>query len=243
LERSAEFGRLYADLGDFEYFTKTGDMETALSHYQKAEENGWLSPEMQYRMGAASYHLGRWENALNRFFAISTAMPRNRRLLHALGNVSYERGNYHAAQGYYRRLLDLLEAERSRFPVLYPNDRPDHLELAERLMVTQNNLGAAMEALTITTGVPSYRARALGLYAESDRAWDALTRNPDTMVRAGAGELSTPGINMAYLNSRNLLYPQPGYEPQLYVKIDRDVLEPSPWDDLAPQGYRISELE
>jgi hypothetical protein len=60
------------------------------------------------------------------------------------------------------------------------------------------------------------------------------------MVRSGAGELSVPGVNLAYLNSRNLLYPQPGYEPQLYVQIDKDVLEPSLWEELAPQGYRIS---
>ncbi|MDR1909840.1 MAG: tetratricopeptide repeat protein [Spirochaetaceae bacterium] len=242
LDRKAEFGRIYANLGDLEYFTKTGDMETALLYYGRAEENGWLPPEMQYRMGSAWYHLGRWENALERFFAISADMPRNRKLLHALGNVSYRRGNYHAAQGYYRRLLEILEAERSRFPVLYPNERPDHLELAERLMAARNNLGAAQEALTLTTGDPSYRAEALGLYAESARAWDALTRDPETMIRSGAGELSSPGINLAFLNSRNMLYPQPGYEPQLYSRIDKDVLEPSAWEELAPQGYRISGL-
>jgi tetratricopeptide (TPR) repeat protein len=195
---------------------------------------------MQYRMGSALYHLNRWEDAQRRFVNISAEMPRNRKLLHALGNVAYIRGNYHAAQGYYSRLLDLLEAERARFTTLDPNNRPEHMELAERLMVARNNLGAAMEALTVSTGDPSWRARSLGLYAESSRAWDTLTRNPDTMVRSGAGEFSTPGVNLAYLNSRNLLYPRPGYEPQLYVQIDKDVLEPSEWEALSPQGYRIS---
>jgi hypothetical protein len=62
------------------------------------------------------------------------------------------------------------------------------------------------------------------------------------MVRSGAGELSTPGINLAFLNSRNLLYPRTEYEPELYLRIDKDALEPSAWEELAPQGYRISGL-
>ena len=234
LSAAPEFGRLYADMGDLEYFTKSGDMETSLDFYRRAEQNGWAPPEMRYRMGAAHYLLGEWEDALERFFDVSEEMPLNRRLLHALGNTSYKRGNFYAAQGYFSRLLDLLEAERARFPALTPNDRPDHRELAERLMVAGNNLGAAMEALTQRTGNPAYRAGALGLYAESSRAWDALTRDPVTMIRSGAGELSTPGINLAYLNSRNLLYPQTGYEPELYLRIDKDVLEPSVWEELVP---------
>jgi tetratricopeptide (TPR) repeat protein len=243
LSPAPEYGRLYADLGDLEYFTKSGDMRTALLRYRKAEQNLYAPPEIQYRMGAAYYQLEDWENALARFFEVSGEMPLNRRLLHALGNVSFKRGNFFAAQGYFQRLLTLLDNERARFPILYPDERPDHLELAERMMATRNNLGVALEALTERTGNLSYRSNALGHYAESSRAWDALTRDPDTMIRAGAGELSSPGVNLAYLNSRNALYPQPDYEPQLYGKIDKDVLEPSVWEELAPPGYRISGME
>jgi tetratricopeptide (TPR) repeat protein len=242
LTRSPEYGRLYADMGDLEYFTKAGDMETALDYYLRGEQNGWAPPEIQYRMGSAYYQLRDWEIALGRFFTASTEMPLNRRLLHALGNVSYQRGNYYAAQGYYSRLLDLLDSERARFPVLAPNDRQDHMELAERMMVTRNNLGVAMEALANRPGNAGFRSQALGLYAESARAWDAITRDPQTMIRSGAGELSTPGINLAYLNSRDILYPQPDYEPQIYLKLDKDVLEPSEWEERAPSGYSLSDL-
>jgi tetratricopeptide (TPR) repeat protein len=236
-----EGGKLYAALGDLEYFVKSGDMEAAIRQYRNAEGNGWAPPEMQYRMGSAYYRLEQWEPALERFFTASSEMPLNRRLLHALGNVSYLRGNYFAAQGYYRRLLDLLDAERARFPLLTPNERPDHMELAERMMVARNNLGVTLEALTERTGDNSYRSAALGLYAESARAWDAITRNPQTMIRSGAGELSTPGMNLAYINSRNSLNPVPGFEPRIYLQIDKDVLEPSAWEELAPPGYRLSD--
>jgi tetratricopeptide (TPR) repeat protein len=241
LSPSPSGGGLYADLGDIEYFAKSGNMEAALAYYRQAEQNLWAPPEMIYRMGSAYYHLGRWAQAQERFWAAASEMPLNRRMLHALGNISYIRGNYFAAQGYYNRLLDLLDAERSRFPLLVPHEREDHLELAERMMVARNNMGVAMEALSARTGNPVYRSGALGFYSESARAWDALTRDPGTMVRSGAGELSTPGINLAYLNSRNLLYPQEGYEPQLFRHIDKDVLEPSEWETLAPAVFRLSD--
>jgi tetratricopeptide (TPR) repeat protein len=57
LSRSPEYGRLYADLGDLEYFIKDGSMESALDYYRLGEENGWAPPEIQYRMGAAHYQL------------------------------------------------------------------------------------------------------------------------------------------------------------------------------------------
>jgi tetratricopeptide (TPR) repeat protein len=240
LPRSPDFGRIYADLGDLEYFTKAGDMEQALQYYLRSERNGWAPPEVQYRMGSAYYHQRQWAPALERFVTVAAEMPLNRQALHALGNTSYMRGNYSAAQAHYNRLLDILETERARFPLLMPNDRPELLELAERMMTARNNLGVTLEALTEETGNTSYRARALGLYTESARAWDALTRNSETMLRAGAGDLSTPGINLAYLNFRDTLYPEQGYEPQLYLQIDKDVLEPSAWEDLVPSDSRLS---
>jgi hypothetical protein len=242
LTRSPEFGRLYADLGDLEYFTKPESMPQALDYYLRSELNGWAPPEIQYRIGAAYYQQQQWAPALDRFFAVSSAVPANRRLLNALGNVSYMRGDYFNAQGYYNRLVDMLDAERARFPMLMPNDRPEHLELAERMMVVRNNLAVSLEALTKATGNRGYRSRALGLYAESERAWDYLTRNPATMVRAGAGDLSSPGMNLAFLNSRNTLYPEPDYEPQLYIQIDRDLLEPSDWEALVPRDFRLTDV-
>jgi tetratricopeptide (TPR) repeat protein len=242
LARSPEFGRLYAGLGDLEYFTKAGDMETALRYYRRSEQQGWAPPEMLYRMGSAYYHRGEWRDALERFFTASAELPLNRRLLYALGNASYQRGDYFAAQGYYNRLLDILELERSRLPLLLPNERPEFVELAERLMIARNNMGAPLEALAGQTGDNRYRSRALALYSESARAWDTLTRNPDTMIRMRpAPEVSAPGVNLPYLNSRNTLYPQPGFEPHIFIQIDKDVLEPSTWEQLAPQGSRLAQ--
>ena len=231
IARSPDFGKLYAGLGDLEYFTKSGDWEQALTYYHRAEQSGWSPPEIQYRMGRAYYQLEDWRTALEYFFKASADLPLNRRLLFALGNVSYQRGDYFASQGYFNRLLDILQTERSRLPALLPNDRPEYQEVAERLMMALNNAGAVYEALAERTGNQGFRSRAMGLYSESSRAWDTLTRNPQTMIRSGS-------IPLPQLNARNTLYPQRGYEPQLFIHIDTDVLEPSYWEYLvAPNTY------
>jgi tetratricopeptide (TPR) repeat protein len=217
-------------------------MEAALNLYLESERNGWAPPEIQYRMGAAHYQMGQFEEALQRFFAISGTMPNNKRLLYALGNVSYLRGNYYAAQSYYNRLMDLLAAERVRFSNLAPGSGPGETDLSERIMVADNNLGVTLETLTQISGNTSYRSRAMGLFSESIRAWDVLTRNPDTMSRMRAiKDLYGPGINLAFLNAQNILRPQPNYEPQIFMRIDRDVLEPSEWEELVPVDFRLSD--
>jgi len=108
-------------------------------------------------------------------------------------------------------------------------------------MVAQNNLGVTLEALTERTGNNSFSARAQGLYADSARAWDILTRDPETMVRMRpAPGIYAPGVNPAFLNIRNNLNPIPGYEPLFFMRIDMDMFEFSEWETLAPPGYRLS---
>jgi tetratricopeptide (TPR) repeat protein len=242
LKQAPEYGRLYTDLGDLEYFVQDGDMQNALDYYSLGEQNGWAPPEIQYRMGAAHYQLRQWGPALERFYAAYREMSPNRRILYALGNVSYMRGNYFAAQGYYDKLLEILEADRARLPPIMATNNAEQLDLAERLMIVQNNLGVTLEALSERTGDNSYRSRALGLYSDSERAWDVLTRNPTTMIRMRPSpDISAPSVNPAYLNVQNSLRPVPDYQPQIFLRIDRDLLESSEWEDLTPAGYSLSQ--
>jgi tetratricopeptide (TPR) repeat protein len=234
---SPALGKLYAVKGDLEYFVKSGDMRAALNDYRLAERYGYAPPEMQYRMGSAYYQLEDWRNSLEYLFKASAEMPLNRRVLYALGNVTYKRGDYFAAQGYYNRLLDMLENQRIRLPVLLPNDSPEFFELGERLMMARNNAGVVYEALAEQTGSREYRSRALAMYAESARAWDSITRNPETMVRMRLSESpGAPGINLGYLNASNAMRPSYNYIPEIFVRIDKDAVEPSHWEELAPFG-------
>lgn len=234
LSPTPDYGRLYADLADIEYF-KNGDFNAALQNYLNAERNGWHPPEVIYRMGSIYYHTDRMAEAMEHFFEVSNKRPLNRRLLYALGNTSYLRGNYSAAQGYYNRLLDLLETEKVRAAALLPHDRPEHMELAERIMVAQNNLGVTLETLADRSGDVNFRTRALALYSESARAWDFITRNPTSMVRFFIPGTAIPRPNQSLLNQKNTLYPEPGFEPLIYNQIDMDVEDPSRWESLVPQ--------
>jgi len=230
-------GKLYGLWGDLEYFVKTGNMEAALSHYHKAEDYGYAPPEIQYRMGSAYYKQENWRNALDYLFKASSDLPLNRRMLFALGNAAYQRGDYFASQGYYNRLLDILELQRLRLPVLLPNDNVQFLETGERLMMARNNLGVVNEALAAQTGNREYRSKAMVMYAESARAWDAITRNPESMTRMSLTDSpGAPSINLGYLNANNALRPNSSYRPEIFVRIDRDVLEPSKWEEIAPFG-------
>ncbi|MDR1869198.1 MAG: tetratricopeptide repeat protein [Treponema sp.] len=238
---SAQLGQLYAAKGDLEYFVKAGDMRAALTNYRQAERYGYTPPEIQYRMGAAYYYIEDWRNALDYLFKASTDLPLNRRLLFALGNTAYKRGDYYAAQGYYDRLLNIMDGQRVRLPVLLPNEGTQFLELGERLMMANNNAGVVYEALAEQTGNRQYRTRALGLYAESARAWDAITRNPATMARMRLVDSpGAPGVNLGFLNASNAMRPVPGFNPEIFLRIDKDVLEPSKWEDLAPYGGLVN---
>ncbi|MDR2941188.1 MAG: tetratricopeptide repeat protein [Treponema sp.] len=237
---SPQLGQLYAGLGDLEYFVKSGNMQAALNNYQAAEKYGWSPPEIQYRMGAAYYQQENWKNALDYLFRAASELPLNRRILFALGNAAYKRGDYFAAQGYYTRLLDILENQRVRLPVLLPNDNPQFLELGERLMMARNNAGVVYEALAKQAGKREYRSRALALYADSARAWDSITRNPQSMTRMTIGNTpGAPSINLGYLNANNALHPSSSFTPEIFIRIDKDVLEPSRWEELAPFGGLI----
>jgi tetratricopeptide (TPR) repeat protein len=237
ISASPQLGQLYAVRGDLEYFVKSGNMEAAITNYKKAEGYGYAPPEIQYRMGAAYYQREDWRKALEYLFKASKELPLNRRMLFALGNAAYQRGDYFAAQGYYNRLLDILEVQRIRLPVLLPNDNIQFLETGERLMMARNNAGVVNEALAQQTGNREYRSKAMILYAESSRAWDAITRNPETMTRSRLTDSpGAPSINLGYLNANNALRPSSGYRPQIFVRIDKDALEPSRWEELAPFG-------
>jgi len=241
-------GQLYGLRGDLEYFVRDGNMQAAIDNYRLAEANNFSPPELKYRMGAAYYQLQDWRNSLDYLFRASAELPLNRRLLYALGNAAFQRGDNFAAQGYYDRLLSILENQRVRLPVLLPNENPQFIETGERLMMARNNAGVVYEALADQTGNRDHRAKAMVMYAESARAWDAITRNPiqrDPVTREPNPSFMSrmrltdspgaPSINLGYLNANNALRPNSNYNPQIFTRIDMDVLEPSKWEELIGQ--------
>lgn len=211
VKRSQKVGQLYADFADIDYFI-SNDLDSAYANYSKAVEELNGTPSVRYRIGYIQYQKQDFERAMETFNIVHAEMPDDKNLMFSYANTLFRRENYYAAQAYYERLQEMLEAERIRKGILFPQVREDHGSFVEDYMRNANNLGVALERLSSRTGDSQKNARALALFAESNRAWDALTRNQQTMVRA-------QGSNLAYLNMQNMTHPRPDFNPEIYSSI------------------------
>ena len=117
--------------------------------------------------------------------------------------------------------MEDLESERIRKNVIFPQMRIDHAAFVEEYMHAANNLGVTLNRIALRTGDSRKNARALSLLSDSVRAWDALTRNPETLVRA-------QGTNLAFLNIQNMTHPHSGFESEIYADIPRTLDKEKP---------------
>jgi hypothetical protein len=234
------FGRPYADLGDLHYYI-IGDLDTARDLYQKAIDNQYFDPSLDYKIGFTQYAAKDYAAALTSFSKAEEewGYPRDRdapppfvptgtgpvdysgkapsNLLFAIGNCFYQRGDYFAAQGYYLRLRDRLEDSRAALGPLFPEEKPEHRSLLESLVKVDNNLGVVMDRLAARTG--DRRKRSEGLVYLTDASQIA-----DTLTTGAPGSLSTGGARtLPFLNQRGILYPVSGFVPQISSDIPRDL--------------------
>jgi tetratricopeptide (TPR) repeat protein len=212
---ASQFGLAYLDRGDIYYYV-IRDLRTARTLYENAERNGYRSTELDYRFGYLDYAEGNYEQALLRFARVLDERGTSENALFSLANSLYYQSFYSSAQGYYLRLLDLLELRQDRIPFLSPADNPEHRNLVEFLMKVYNNLGVTYRRLSERSRDPDQEAKALVNLTYSSEYFDQLTRDPNTAER---------GItrNLAYLNQRGILYPTRPFELQLYDRIPLDL--------------------
>ena len=221
-ERDAGFtgdyntGLLYADMGDIEYFI-SGDMDAALKNYEMALKNKNDTASINYRVGAVYYSKNVYDKALDSFIRAKEKNDTDINLKLALGNVLSLRGDNFAAQGYYTELLNLLDKEKERHYILYPQEKEDDNGLVEMFLKVNNNLGVTLYRLARQTGDSNKNAQATVRLSDSIRAWDALTRNPETMVRLG-------GSNLALQNSKYIMASRADFEPAIYTDIPKTMV-------------------
>ena len=233
------FGRPYADLGDLHYYI-VGDLDTARALYQKAIDNQYFDPSLDYKIGFTQYAEKDYGAALASFSKAEEqwGLPRDSdappplvpagtgevdysgkspaNLLFAIGNCFYQRGDYFAAQGYYLRLRDRLEAHRAAIGTLFPEDKPEHRSLLETLVKVENNLGVVMDRLAARTGDRTKKSEGLVYLADASQVADTLTRTPGSRSTGGAR-------NLPYLNQRGIIYPVSGFVPQISSDLPRDL--------------------
>jgi Tfp pilus assembly protein PilF len=211
LESDKDVGKLYSDLADINYFI-SGDLPIALQNYKNAIDNKYDSPSNRYKIGYIQYVNKNYKEALGSFIQASNSEPENRNLLMAMGNVLAIRNDDYASSGYYGQLIDILDKAISQESIILPQVNPNQADLVDVYMKASNNLGVVQNRLAERTGNSSLRAQAMIQFSESQRAWDALTRNQETMVRLD-------GSNLAAQNSKYMNMKSSNYEPSIYTDI------------------------
>ncbi len=208
-----DYGRLYADLGHIYYYISENP-DIALDQYEKAEGEGFYSPEIYYNKGYIRYRSEDFRQALLEFYNSAGSFSVNSNLLYATANTLFHRNDYFAAQGYYNHLLDILEQKINREFTIRLEDREDHRMMVENLMKAYNNVGVTLYGLFERTGDPAKFTASMVSFTRSTGYFDDLTRDQETLER-------TETINLAALNQRKMLYPIPDYELQIFVDLPK----------------------
>ena len=212
-ESTTDVGKLYADMGDLDYFIH-GDMDTALRNYIKAVNGNNDTSSIRYRIGYIQYKNRNYPEALGSFMRSAEGSPDDTHVLLALADTLSLRDDNYAAQGYYEKLLNILEVQRHLYGVLLPQVREDQADIVDTYMKASNNLGVTLARIAQLTGDSKMNAHAIVSLQESMRAWDALTRNQETMLRL-------EGSNLAAQNIKYLTEPYSEYEPGIYTEIPK----------------------
>jgi tetratricopeptide (TPR) repeat protein len=210
-----EFGLAYKNYGDLFYYISR-DLEPALDLYLKAINNRYETPDLNYKIGYIHYAADRYEDALLAFSKVVDQRPSNPNALFSLANSLYQRGYYSSAQGYYLRLLNLLETREERIPYLQIYENPEHNALVEYIMKVYNNLGVTLKQLADRSRDPEKESKALVNMTFSSERFDLLSRDPVTVERGLTK-------NLAYLNQGGILYPTSDFQLQIYTRLPIDL--------------------
>ncbi|MBQ0051403.1 MAG: tetratricopeptide repeat protein [Treponema sp.] len=213
LEGDSNTGRLFADLGDIDYFI-SGELDGALYNYERAIEIKNDTPSLNYRVGAIYYGRENYEKALTSFIKVAESDEKDMNVLLALGNVLALRNDNFAAQSYYSDLLSSLDMEKAKRKILLPQEDEDEGAIMEMYLRANNNLGVCLYKTARQTGNSQMNAQAMVRLTDSMRAWDSLTRNPRTMIRM-------EGSNLAAQNSKYITHPFSEFEPAIYTDIPK----------------------
>ncbi|MBQ2313503.1 MAG: tetratricopeptide repeat protein [Treponema sp.] len=212
-EPTEDIGKLYADMGDIDYFI-SGKMDVALGSYIKSVESKNDTPSVRYRIGFIQYTKKNFAEALGSFIKSHEGAPDDTHVLLALANTHSLRDDNLAAQAYYTELLDILDNQRRLYGVMLPQVRADQGDLVDTYMKASNNLGVTLSRLANQTGNSKLNAESIVRLQDSLRAYDALTRNQETMVRL-------EGSNLAAQNIKYITEPISEFDPGIYTQIPR----------------------
>ena len=216
-EGTPAIGKLYEDMGNIKY-TISGDYDDALFNYKYSVELENDNPSIRYRIGYIQYKKKNYMEALGAFMKSGDGNIKERNLMLAMANTLYLRGDEYAAQGYYDQLIDELDEKIAENGLVLPQANVKDYDIINTYLYASNNYGVTLYKLAKRTGNSALNAQAIVQLSQSVRAWDALTRNQETMLRL-------EGSNLAEQNIKYITHPIPEFEPSIYTDISKTLLD------------------
>ena len=210
-------GKLYEDMGNIKY-SISGDYDEALLSYKYSVELENDSPSLRYRIGYIQYKNKNYLEALGAFMKAGDGNIKERNLQLAMANTLFLRGDDYAAEGYYNQLIDSLDAEIAEEGIVFPQTSVNDYDTVNTYLYAANNYGVTLYHLAKRTGNSALNAQSIVQFSQSVRAWDALTRNQNTLERL-------PGSNLAEQNIKYITSPIPNFEPSIYIDIPRTLTD------------------
>lgn len=216
-EGNEQIGKLYEDMGNLKYFV-SADYDDALKNYMSSVELNNDSPQIRYRIGFIQYNNDNLTEALGSFMKAGDGNVKERNLMLAMANTLNLRGDDYAAEGYYSQLVRHLDDEIAEKQVVFPQVNESDADIVDTYLKAANNYGVTLHRLAKRTGNSSLNAKSIVEFQQSLRAWDALTRNQNTLLRLD-------GTNLAEQNIKYVTHNFSDYEPAIYTQIPKTLTD------------------
>ena len=216
-EGNKDIGKLYEDMADLKYFI-SADYDDALKNYMSSVELENDSPQIRYRIGFIQYNNDNLAEALGSFMKAGDGNVKETNLMLAMANTLSLRGDDYAAEGYYNQLVQRLDQEVLERQMVFPQVNDSDYDIVNTYLSAANNYGVTLYRLAKRTGNSSLNAKSIVQFQQSVRAWDALTRNQNTLLRLG-------GTNLAEQNIKYVTHNFSEYEPAIYTEIPKTLTD------------------
>lgn len=204
LSSDNEFNKLLALQGD-SYYRFYEDSE-AKFFYEKAIEQGYLTPEISYSMANIFYGERDYLKAIESLFNIerTPGFRVDPNVLYAMGNSLADNQDLESSRGYYLQLLDILGQRRNLIEVIDLGNE-DHKYLIEMAIQTYNNLGVVEMEIAEGFNENPYFAKGMRHLIESTELFDIFSREEDTKVKNLDKDLASLNLGEGWGGSLNLI--------------------------------------
>jgi tetratricopeptide (TPR) repeat protein len=203
--KSGRFGEAYAGLADVAFWQRD-DLPGALALYERADENGYSTPDTNYRRGDILYRQGRYADSLERFYAAldkGSASPTSPYLNYAFGSALYARNDLFASEAYFRKTADAMEKLLAEVGEPMPRESPSQAEILSLYMRAENNLGVALYRSAARSGDARRRNEAMTSIARATKLYDQLSQAPSALQGTEARDLPLANMNALLASSRD----------------------------------------